>query len=135
MMDLSMAIIKSDIIMAEQGIHLFKDRGIKEIKNQTAYHLQQAIEKLIKIQVYYSGVDYNRKSMYVHNISALVSYVESLNIDAYIPAEVSNNAIIISDWEASGRYDLHFSVRIDTLEKYYNVILEWYNEIYKKGIR
>ena len=36
-MDLSMAIIKSDIIMAEQGIHLFKDRGIKEIKNQTAY--------------------------------------------------------------------------------------------------
>lgn len=60
MMDLSMAIIKSDIIMAEQGIHLFKDRGLKEIKNQTAYHLQQAIEKLIKIQVYYSGVEYKK---------------------------------------------------------------------------
>ena len=75
-MDLSMAIIKSDIIMAGQGIELFKNNGIKEIKNQTAYHLQQAIEKLIKIQVYHSGCSYSNRSMYVHNISSLTSYAD-----------------------------------------------------------
>ena len=30
-MDLSMAIIKSDILMAKQGIDLFKDKGINEL--------------------------------------------------------------------------------------------------------
>ena len=116
-MDLSMAIIKSDILMAKQGIDLFKDKGIKEIKNQTAYHLQQATEKLIKIQVYSSGVEYNNKSMFVHNIDSLSAYADSLSIDVDIPIEVRDNAVTISDWDASGRYDLHFSVRIDTLEK------------------
>ncbi|SNU06207.1 hypothetical protein SAMN06297422_10684 [Lachnospiraceae bacterium] len=135
MMDLSMAIIKSDLIMAKQGIDLFKNKGIKEIKNQTAYHLQQAIEKLIKIQVYSSGVAYNNRSMYVHNISSLTAYADGLNINVDIPTEVRNNAINISDWEASGRYDLHFSVRIDTLEKYYKVATDWYNRLYKNGIR
>lgn len=135
MMDLSMAIIKSDLIMAKQGIDLFKNKGIKEIKNQTAYHLQQAIEKLIKIQVYSSGVAYNNRSMYVHNISSLTAYADGLNINVDIPIEVRNNAINISDWEASGRYDLHFSVRIDTLEKYYKVAMDWYNRLYKNGIR
>lgn len=134
-MDLSMAIIKSDLIMAKQGIDLFKNKGIKEIKNQTAYHLQQAIEKLIKIQVYSSGVAYNNRSMYVHNISSLTAYADGLNINVDIPTEVRNNAINISDWEASGRYDLHFSVRIDTLEKYYKVATDWYNRLYKNGIR
>ena len=134
-MDLSMAIIKSDLIMAKQGIDLFKNKGIKEIKNQTAYHLQQAIEKLIKIQVYSSGVVYNNRAMYVHNISSLTAYADGLNINVDIPTEVRNNAINISDWEASGRYDLHFSVRIDTLEKYYDIAMDWYNRLYKNGIR
>ena len=134
-MDLSMAIIKSDILMAKQGIDLFKDKGINEIKNQTAYHLQQATEKLIKIQVYSSGVEYNNKYMFVHNIDSLSAYADSLSIDVDIPIEVRDNAVTISDWEASGRYDLHFSVRIDTLEKYYSIILDWYDRLYKRGIR
>jgi HEPN domain-containing protein len=47
-MDLSMGLIKSDILMARQGIELYKNNEIKEVKNQAAYHLQQAAEKLIK---------------------------------------------------------------------------------------
>lgn len=121
--------------MAGQGIELYKNKGIKEVKNQAAYHLQQAIEKLIKIQVYASGCSYNNRSMYVHNIATLTNYAASLGINADIPAEIRNNPVIISDWEASGRYDLHFSVRIDTLEKYYKIVDEWYKRIYKSGIR
>lgn len=134
-MDLSMGIIKADIIMAKQGIDLYNNKKIKEIKNQTAYHLQQAIEKLIKIQVYSSGVEYNNRSMFVHNIDSLTSYVDSLGISADIPNDIRENALIISDWEASSRYDLHFSVRIDTLEKFYDITLNWYKRLYKNGIR
>jgi len=67
-MDLSMSIIKANLLMARQGIELYKNKEIKEVKNQVAYHLQQAAEKLIKIQVYSSGCEYNNRSMYVHNI-------------------------------------------------------------------
>lgn len=134
-MDLSMSIIKADLLMARQGIELYKNKEIKEVKNQVAYHLQQAAEKLIKIQVYSSGCEYNNRSMYVHNISTLASYADSLGIDMYIPTDVRNNSVVISDWEASGRYDLHFNVRINTLEKYYEVIDKWYERLYKRGIR
>ena len=41
-----MALIKADIIMARQGIELYKSNEIKEVKNQAAYHLQQAAEKM-----------------------------------------------------------------------------------------
>ena len=80
-MDLSMSIIKADLLMARQGIELYKNKEIKEVKNQVAYQLQQAAEKLIKIQVYSSGCEYNNRSMYVHNISTLASYADSLGID------------------------------------------------------
>ncbi len=132
-MDLSMGIIKADIIMASQGIELYKNNEIKEVKNQAAYHLQQAIEKLIKIQVYNSGCAYNIRSMYVHNISTLTRYADSLNISVDIPAEIRNNAIMISDWEASGRYDIHFTVRVDTLEKYHRIVSEWFERIKRSG--
>ena len=38
-MDLSMALIKADILMAKQGISLFEQDGVREVKNMTAYHL------------------------------------------------------------------------------------------------
>ena len=134
-MDLSMQIIKADILMAQQGIELYKRKEIKEIKNQAAYHIQQAVEKLIKIQVYSSGVNYNNKSLYVHNIGSLISYASGLAIPMDIPKDIFDNAVMISDWEASGRYDIHFSVRIDTLEKYLKIVEEWHSRLYKSGIK
>ena len=71
-----MALIKADIIMARQGIELYKSNEIKEVKNQAAYHLQQAAEKMIKIQIYRSGVPYENKSLYVHNLKVLIHYAE-----------------------------------------------------------
>lgn len=51
-MELTKSIIKADIIAARQAIEYFEQKGIKEIKNIAAYHLQQAAEKLIKYQIY-----------------------------------------------------------------------------------
>lgn len=134
-MDLNMALIKADILMAKQGINLFEQNGIREVKNMTAYHLQQAAEKLIKIQIYRSGVEYNNRQLYVHNLVSLITYGRALGIEIIIPKEIDDNALVITDWEAGSRYDLHFSIRIDTLKKIYDVIMNWHNEVYNKGIR
>lgn len=42
---------------------------------------------------------------------------------------------MITDWEAGSRYDIHFSIRIDTLKKMYQIVNEWYGEVYSAGIR
>lgn len=134
-MDLSMALIKADILMAKQGINLFEQNGVREVKNMTAYHLQQAAEKLIKIQIYRSGVDYDNRKLYVHNLVTLIKYARSLDISVVIPEEIDENALFITDWEAGSRYDVRFSIRIDTLRKMYDIISNWHQEVYAKGIR
>lgn len=134
-MDLSMGLIKADLLMAKQGIELYENHEIKEIKNQTAYHLQQAAEKLIKIQIYRSEVSYNNKALFVHNLKALINYAENLQISFEVPEYVKKNALFISDWEASSRYDLHFSIKITSLKKCYEEIDTWYQRIWDRGIR
>lgn len=134
-MDLNMGLIKADILMARQGIALYEQNGIKEVKNMAAYHLQQAAEKMIKIQIYRSGLDYNNKQLYVHNLVTLIKYAQSLDFELVLPKKIDENALAITDWEAGSRYDLHFSIRIDTLKNTYNVIELWYDDVYQKGIR
>ena len=90
-MELSMGLMKADLLMARQGIIMYKNKEIKEVKNQAAYHLQQAAEKMIKIQIYKSGVMYNNKSLYVHNLKSLISYADGLNISIEIPVEIRLN--------------------------------------------
>lgn len=132
---MTMGLIKADIIMARQGIELYKNNEIKEVKNQAAYHLQQAAEKMIKIQIYKSGVPYENKSLYVHNLKVLIHYAERLDFGVYIPDYFKKNALIISDWEASSRYDIHFSIKITSLEKCYNEIVKWHDKLNDAGIK
>ena len=75
-MDLNMGLIKADILMAKQGIEIFEENKIREVKNMSAYHLQQAVEKLIKIQIYRSGIEYDNRNMYVHNLVKLITYAK-----------------------------------------------------------
>ena len=53
-----MARIKADIFLVEAAIaeaEKLSSKDAKYIKGQAGYHLQQAAEKLIKIQLYASG--------------------------------------------------------------------------------
>ncbi len=133
--ELSMGLIKADLIMARQGIEQYRSHNIKQIKNLTAYHLQQAVEKLIKIQIYQSGKAFDSKELYVHNLVRLINYADQLDFDIDIPHFIREAAVMITDWEASGRYDVHFSVRITSLETYYDKIGSWFQDVWKKGIR
>lgn len=42
-----------------------------------------------------------------------------------VPRAVVRNAQMYTDWEAAGRYDLHFSVRIDSIEKAVQIAESW----------
>ena len=78
-MKLTKGLIKADIIAARQAIEYFEQKNNKDIKNIAAYHLQQAAEKLIKLQIYKSLQCTDNKRMYTHDLSKLIDYaVESL---------------------------------------------------------
>lgn len=134
-MTLTMALIKADIIAAQQAIDYFKEHNAKDIKNIAAYHLQQAAEKLIKIQIYAKADSYNNASMFTHNLEKLIAYAQSLNIDVVVPKYIDDNSLILTNWEAGSRYDVGFQIRIDTLTKALSEIEKWYDELYQLGIR
>lgn len=65
--------------------------------------------------------------MYTHKIYDLCDLAEHSGIR--VPREIKDKAYMYSDWEAAGRYDLHFSVRIDSVEKALRLVEKWMKEI------
>ena len=121
-MTLSKGLIKADILTAKQAIETFEEKKLKDIKNIAAYHLQQATEKMIKYQIYKSISNPNNRQMYTHDISRIKAYAESKGVTLIIPQYVLEHMNTITDWEAGSRYDIGFSIRIDTLKRCYEVI-------------
>lgn len=103
-MILAKGLIKADIIAAKQAIDYYETNGIKDIKNVSAYHLQQATEKLIV-------------------------YGESLGIPLNVPEFIRDKSLRLTDWEAGSRYGVGLSVRIDTLKKVYKIVYDWFMEV------
>ncbi len=128
-MELTKSIIKADIIAARQAIEYFEQKGIKEIKNIAAYHLQQAAEKLIKYQIYQSLESTDNRSMYTHDLSKLLDYAEAEGLELIVPDYIRNHANQITDWEAGSRYDFSFVCRIDMLKKCYEIIEKWEKQV------
>ena len=128
-MTLSKGIIRADLIAAKQAIEYYDETGIRDIKNIAAYHLQQAAEKLIKYQIYANVASVNNSQLYTHNIDRLISYAESLGIPFFVPSYVSQHCVQISDWEAGSRYDVAFSIKINTLKKAYEEIADWERQV------
>ena len=84
-MILSKGIIKADIIAARQAIAYFDEKQLRDIKNVAAYHLQQAAEKLIKLQIYTHCGNAGNRQLYTHNIEHLIAYADSLDFGVIIP--------------------------------------------------
>ena len=70
-MTLSIGIITADLIAAKHAIEEYENGGIKDIKNIAAYHLQQAAEKLIKIQIYAKVKKPDNNKLYNQRISLI----------------------------------------------------------------
>lgn len=69
------------------------------------------------------------------NAAQLTQYAKSLGIQLIIPEYILNNLVLLTSWEARGRYDVHLVVRIDRLRHCYDVVEKWYKELYEKGFR
>ena len=134
-MKLTMGLIMADIIAAKQAIAYFEENKIRDIKNIAAYHIQQSMEKLIKIQVYRKATKYDNHKMFNHNLEKLTLYAETLQIDILVPKYVRDNSLVITDWESGSRYDVGFSIRIDTLKRAVSEAEAWYEKLYEAGIR
>lgn len=129
-MELNLELIQADIIASAKMLEEYKLNKRKSTKNISAYHLQQAVEKLIKFQIYRNATNCVGRNMYTHNILALIRYSQQLGLLINIPKYIALKAAIITTWEASSRYDYDFTVRIDSLEKIQKAVEEWYNYLY-----
>jgi len=132
---LSIGIITADLIAAEHAIDEYDNGGIKDIKNIAAYHLQQAAEKLIKIQIYALVNNAENSKLYTHNIEKLVVYADSLKAGIQIPQYIRDRRLEITEWEAGSRYDLGFSIRIDVLKRAQKEIKKWLASVIQAGIK
>ena len=74
------------------------------ITDHAAYHVQQGIEKALKYQTEIMGIPYRK----IHNLVGLISDLEQ---NGYTVSDaMKSKAFVISDWEASSRYNDDFSV-------------------------
>lgn len=129
---LSIGQIEADLYMADSAIkkaETLSSKAGKYYRGQAGYHLQQAAEKLIKIQIYDSGVAVDNSRMYRHSLDDLITYAASLGITLKIPKWVNSKKYVITIWETEGRYDIHFVVRMDTLKRCYQELLHWYQNL------
>lgn len=135
-MTLSMGVVLADIVVVRKLlIEIDNGNNNRYLKNNAAYHIQQAVEKMIKIQIYESGIQYKNHAVYTHNLVQLSQYAKSIGVVLNIPQYIADNLILITSWEVRGRYDMHLTVRIDRLRHCYEVIEMWYNELKEKGLK
>lgn len=65
----------SDLIVARQAIDTYKtNTKLKDMKNMASYHVQQAIEKVLKYSIYNSQSQNGNKiqELYTHNLDLLI---------------------------------------------------------------
>ena len=130
---LSVAQVDADLFMAASAIQkaeTISSKAGKHLRGLAGYHLQQAAEKMIKIQIYESGVQIDHSKMFRHSLDDLIGYASSLTISLIIPSWVEEKKYVITGWEAEGRYNLHFVVRMDTLKRCYSELIQWRNQLF-----
>ena len=65
-----------------------------------------------------------------NSLDDLIGYASSLGIALIFPSWVDEKKYVITSWEAEGRYNLHFVVRMDTLKRCYGELLQWRNRLF-----
>lgn len=75
------------------------------------------------------------RKLYKHSINDLLNYAKSLGISIIVPQYVEAKKMVLSSWEADGRYDVHMTVKITQLEKSFEEIQTWSDNLVKKGFK
>ncbi len=114
-------LIKSDLRIVER----YWNSGDKADRLQAAYHMQQAIEKTIKLKAYMQGIE----DIWGHDIKALINYCRKKGYDIKVPKLIEKNAHIYSQWEADCRYYPLKVVRRTSIYAAYRTVVEWLESI------
>ena len=93
----------------------------KNDRLMAAYHMQQAIEKTIKLKAYIHGVN----DIWGHDIRALINWCKNKGYNIDVPALIAKNANVYSKWEADCRYYPVKVVRKDSIYAAYNAVTKW----------
>lgn len=128
----SLGQVTADLFMANAAIKKAETMTSKQgkyFRGLAGYHLQQAAEKMIKIQIYDSGLPINNSKIYRHSLDDLITYGLSIGGSLIVPKWIDEKKYVITKWEAEGRYDLHFVVRMDTLKRCYQELVQWQDQL------
>ena len=122
----------SNIIMSKQALNAFLVTKNKDMKNGASYHAQQALEFIIKYEIY-NNVNYNKGSdkfpqIITHDLDRLIKTYCITN-GIYVPKKIVKNAKMYTTWEAESRYSLHYSVRLDSICAALNEAQQWLIQI------
>lgn len=94
------------------------------ILNNAAYHLQQAVKKMLKGALECVGVTVPN----THKISKLVKMVSDNGANLTISDWVDEHSEMLSEWEAQTRYDMDFLVEKRKLDRAMKEIRVFFEE-------
>ncbi|MBU3092986.1 HEPN domain-containing protein [Clostridium sp. CF011] len=114
---------KSDLKYANFGLTNCTDEV--EI-NYAAYHVNQAIEKIIKALLELNGNDLTDRKYKTHNISYLIS---SLPKGTQVPNIIVERKFEIIRWVSEPRYNVNFRESKEDILIIYTATFEWLNQI------
>lgn len=104
----------SDLVLARQAICNYQsNNGLKDMKNLASYHVQQAIEKMLKYCIYNKQAN-GVKELYIHDLDRLIKD-HCVKYGISVPKKIVKNANEYTRWEAESRYSLKYSVRITSI--------------------
>lgn len=104
----------SDLVLARQAICNYQsNNGLKDMKNLASYHVQQAIEKMLKYCIYNKQTN-GVKELYIHDLDRLIKD-HCVKYGISVPQKIVKNANEYTRWEAESRYSLKYSVRITSI--------------------
>lgn len=110
------ALIKADLKLVLDNYQ----NSDKAVRLQAAYHMQQAVEKTIKLKAEIEGLN-----LWGHEIDVLIKKCDDNNISIGIPKLIRNKADKITHWEAECRYYPVTVVRKDSIKNVYDATIEW----------
>lgn len=73
--------------------------------------------------------------MYKHSIDDLLIYSRSMGLNLIVPDYIDKHKTVISSWEAEGRYDIHFVVRMPQLQKALDEAKNWLQLLKNAGYK
>lgn len=85
----------------------------EEQLNVIGYHLQQALELVLKYLLEQHGVEYPK----THDIEQLVRMGNDAHVDFHLPEYLEDHTEMFSQWEAKARYVLGYAIEARKVER------------------